>query len=240
MHIIEGFDSYEPGASRPIDEHFGRARPLFYGGQRPQSIIRNTVALPKQVWWRRLLGLERPARKVIMGFAFSNGQWHQAEAACISPAGVDMLELEIAYLDGAPIDFDWPGSAWMADSPAKPAAPKPALEERAAYYPGIECEHGYDACPICDDQPKSRLVYMIRPIEGIIEGDSGRIDGRDGVGRPYFGLPIADDDGVWLEFQTFEAALEEAERRGMGPQNVHAEFIHVVWPKLDPSEGPAK
>ena len=30
-----------------------------------------------------------------------------------------------------------------------------AREEPGEWAPGIECEHGYDACPICDAKPES-------------------------------------------------------------------------------------
>ena len=44
------------------------------------------------------------------------------------------------------------------------------VDEEAAWQPGIECEHGYDACPICDASPKSNREKPRRTVDGIAKG----------------------------------------------------------------------
>jgi hypothetical protein len=73
---------------------------LYSGGRSGYTVAQK---LPRQAWWRRVLGLKRPAGEAYVSFkfAFKAGQWHSADAHVHYPEGVDEIRLEItAYLDG--------------------------------------------------------------------------------------------------------------------------------------------
>jgi len=82
-----------------------------------------------------------------------------------------------------------------------------------------------------DELEKNRSAYTIRPFElNGYAGDSGRIDGREGLARVIWGMPIMGEDGRFLEFETFEAAEIEAINRGFTAENVCHDHIVLVYP----------
>ena len=68
--------------------------------------LRWKVYMPAQAWWRRLLRLDRPAQKVVIGFHFRNAQWHAVECEVVAPKGTDEVEVVWAFLDGSEMQFD--------------------------------------------------------------------------------------------------------------------------------------
>lgn len=48
-----------------------------------------------------------------------------------------------------------------------------------AWYPGIECEHGYDACPICDLPRNTRSGRVARDDQAVQEPVSSRAPDAD-------------------------------------------------------------
>lgn len=68
--------------------------------------VENGAALPRQPWWRRLLGLKRPAGVAFVQFSFRNahGRWERAEATAHYPEGIDEVRLRLEFaVDEQPV-----------------------------------------------------------------------------------------------------------------------------------------
>jgi hypothetical protein len=76
-----------------------------YAGEKPRSSVRMPVWLRPQHWWRRLWRMDRPPQTVIIGFSFKAGELHHIETKIRAPAGIDAAVIEIAFIDGKPIDI---------------------------------------------------------------------------------------------------------------------------------------
>jgi hypothetical protein len=76
-----------------------------YRGEKPRTSMLQALWLTPQRWWRRLLRMDRPPQTIVIGFSFKGGELHHIDAKIQAPAGVDAVVVEMAWLDGKPIEI---------------------------------------------------------------------------------------------------------------------------------------
>ena len=76
--------------------------------------------------------------------------------------------------------------------------------------------------------PKERTSFLIypnmKPIVGV--GDSGQIDGRQGLSKWDYGNPLT-KDGCVVEFKTYDEAEDAAIALGLDP-HLHIEQTRII------------
>jgi hypothetical protein len=78
-----------------------------------------------------------------------------------------------------------------------------------------------------------RSAYFITPWKPYF-GDSGQINGLSGSGG-YRDPPLQDDNGVWLEFDSFAAAVAAATERGYDRGDVCEYRVYTIAPEGNPA-----